>query len=87
MKKMMLPHIDSIEELAAYLDTHDITDHEEELEEIADVFENKTVVQVSLDTEQVESAEKFAKLQGTTLSAPSQQKFGQQWVGEHIRQL
>jgi len=82
VKKTTLPPIDSIEELAAYWDTHDISDHEEELEETADVFENKTVVQVSLDTEQVESAEKFAKLKGMTLPA-----LIQQWVGEHIRQL
>ncbi len=82
MRKMTLPQTDSIEELATYWDTHDITEHEEELEEIADVFEKKTVVQVPLDNEQAESAEKIAKLQGITLPA-----LIQQWVGEHIRQL
>jgi hypothetical protein len=82
MRKMTLPQTDSIEELAAYWDAHDITDHEEELEEIADAFEKKTVVQVPLDTEQAESAGKIAKAQGITLPA-----LIQQWVGEHIRQL
>lgn len=33
MKRLKLPQIDSIEELAQFWDTHDLTEFEEELEE------------------------------------------------------
>ncbi|MBI4460533.1 MAG: hypothetical protein HY648_10810 [Acidobacteria bacterium] len=34
MKRQKLPHTDSIEELAQFWDTHDLTDFEEHLEEV-----------------------------------------------------
>ena len=36
MKKPKLPNTDSIQKLAQFWDTHDLTDFEEELEEVAD---------------------------------------------------
>ena len=36
MSEEYLPEIDSIEELAVFWDTHDLTDFEEELEEISE---------------------------------------------------
>jgi hypothetical protein len=36
MKKSKLPKTDSIQELAAFWDTHDLTDFEDELEEVAE---------------------------------------------------
>ena len=36
MKKSKLPKTDSIQELAEFWDTHDLTDFEEELEEVAE---------------------------------------------------
>ena len=35
MKKSKLPRTDSIQELAEFWDTHDVTDFDEELEEVA----------------------------------------------------
>ncbi|MDZ4657760.1 MAG: hypothetical protein SH868_09315 [Bythopirellula sp.] len=81
MKKLTLPQTDSIEELAAYWDSQDLTDHEDELEEVADVFEKQTVVQVPLNADQAASARKIAQSQGMTLPA-----LIQQWVGEHVGQ-
>jgi hypothetical protein len=79
MKKYTLPQTDSIEELAAYWDTHDLTDHDEELEEVANPFEKQTVVQVPLDSMPVASAQKIADSRGITLPA-----LIQQWIGEHV---
>ena len=36
MKREKLPNPDSIEELASFWDTHDLTDFEEELEEVTE---------------------------------------------------
>ena len=36
MKKQKLPKTDSVEELAAFWDTHDLTDFEEELEAVTE---------------------------------------------------
>jgi hypothetical protein len=41
-----IPNIDSIEELAAFWDTHDLTDFEDELEEVGEpVFDRGADVQ------------------------------------------
>lgn len=43
---MRIPKTDSIQELAAFWDTHDLADFEDELEEVTEpVFERKTVVE------------------------------------------
>ncbi len=55
MTKAKLPNTDSIDELAKFWDTHDLTDFEEELEEVAGpVFarEKKSAVSVKLDPAQ-----------------------------------
>jgi predicted HicB family RNase H-like nuclease len=80
MKKLTLPKTDSIEELAAYWDTHDLNDHQEGLEEVTNPFEKQTVVRVPLDADQAASAQKIAQAKGITLPA-----LIQQWVGEHVR--
>jgi hypothetical protein len=36
MRKRKLPNTDSVEELARFWDTHDVTDFEDELEEVTD---------------------------------------------------
>ena len=42
MKTEALPQTDSIQELAQFWDTHDVTDFEDELEEVTDsVFEGE----------------------------------------------
>jgi hypothetical protein len=81
MKKSTLPQTDSITELAAYWDAHDLTDHEDELEEVANPFTNQRVVEVPLDSAQLASAQQIAESRGITLPA-----LIQQWVGEHVAQ-
>ena len=44
MRNTKIPHTDSIDELATFWDTHDLTDFEEQLEEATDpVFERESV--------------------------------------------
>jgi hypothetical protein len=52
MKTQHLPKTDSIQELAQFWDTHDLTDSEDELEEVTEpVFEPATVIPVNLESE------------------------------------
>ena len=45
MNTNKIPHSDSIQELAQFWDTHDVTDFEGELEEVAEpVFERETAI-------------------------------------------
>lgn len=60
-----IPKTDSIHELAQFWDTHDITDFEEQLEEVVEpVFEREKVVQVHLPTKDAEAVESMAQSQG-----------------------
>ena len=50
MNHTNIPQTDSIQELAHFWDTHDLTDFEDELEEVsAPVFERKTTITVRLE--------------------------------------
>jgi hypothetical protein len=51
MKKSKLPKADSIERLAEFWDTHDLTDFEDELEEIVDEEVDRFVVRQFNDRE------------------------------------
>jgi hypothetical protein len=54
MKKTTLPRTDSIQELAQFWDTHDLTHFEEELEEVTEpVFVRETA---ELDTDKIDDA-------------------------------
>ena len=51
MNNRRLPQTDSIEELARFWDTHDLTEFEGELEEVNEpVFEHATRISVDLDS-------------------------------------
>ncbi len=78
---MKLPQTDSIEKMAEFWDSHDVTDFEEELEEVADpVFQSKTVVKVPLDARQAELARQLADAKGITLP-----NLIQQWVRDRVQ--
>lgn len=65
MNTNKIPQTDSIHELAQFWDTHDITDFEEQLEEVTEpVFEREKVVQVHLSTKDAETVESMAQSQG-----------------------
>ena len=88
MEKMMsetrIPQTDSIEELARFWDTHDLTDFKDELEEVSEsVFERQegTAVTIRLRPEEAEVVQNIAKskdIEQTTLI--------RQWVLEKIHE-
>jgi predicted DNA binding CopG/RHH family protein len=60
-----LPTIDSIQELAEYWDTHDLTDFESELEEVAEpVFARTAAITVPLEPGEIEAVDRIAKAEG-----------------------
>jgi predicted DNA binding CopG/RHH family protein len=65
MNSPKIPQTDSIEELARFWDTHDLTDFEDELEEVtAPVFERSAVVKVPLQPQEIEAVKEIAKNKG-----------------------
>ena len=51
MKKSKLPKTDSIQKLAEFWDTHDLTDFEDELEEVAEpIFVRGSAIKVHLES-------------------------------------
>ena len=82
MKREKIPQTDSIQELAHFWDTHDVTDCEDQLETVAaPVFEREiAVLKVPLQPREVEAVKKMAKAKGITSS-----ELLQTWVLEKIR--
>jgi hypothetical protein len=65
-----LPRTDSIQELARFWDTHDLTDFEDDLEEVAGpVFDREKVVTIHLDAKEAETLEHIAESQGLDSAA------------------
>jgi len=84
MKARKIPETDSIEELARFWDTHDLTDFENQLEDVSErVFERKpeTVIPVRLRQQEVEAVKRVAKTRGVRETA-----LLRQWVREKLRE-
>lgn len=65
MKIQRLPQTDSIQELAQFWETHDLTDFEDELEEVTDpVFEPATVIPLNLESDEAEAVRRIAEAKG-----------------------
>ena len=80
MKSTSIPTNDSIQELAAFWATHDLTDFEDQLEEVREsVFERQQMVRVPLAKEEARAVEKIATLRGV----PSAELI-REWVIEKI---
>lgn len=80
MKRTNIPQTDSIQELAHFWDTHDLTDFENELEEVGGpVFERQIVIPVRLEPEASELVKELAKSRGI-----SDVKLIQEWITERI---
>ena len=78
MKHSKIPQTDSIQELAQFWNTHDLTDFEDELEEVTEpVFETK--VTVRLNPNEAEVVKTLANARGT-----SPVTLVQEWVAERI---
>ena len=85
MKGSSLPKTDSIEELARFWDTHDLTEFESELEEVEEpVFELKrggTMV-LRLEPEEVRAVQEIAETRGV-----EQSDLLREWVLEKLGSL
>ncbi len=83
MKTQKIPESDSIEELARFWDTHDLTDFEDLLEDVPkQVFAHKpeTVIPVRLRRQEVEKVKRVAKSRGVREAT-----LLRQWVREKLR--
>ena len=80
MSAEKIPQTDSIQELAQFWDTHDLTDFEGQLEEVTEpVFERETEVTLRLPSSEAEAAERIAQSQGMGLT-----ELIRQWVREKV---
>ncbi len=60
-----IPKTDSIAELAQFWDEHDLTDFEDQLEEVTEpIFERKKVMAIPLAPQEIEAIRKIAQSQG-----------------------
>ena len=81
MNSPKIPQTDSIEELARFWDTHDLTDFEDELEEVTEpVFERTTVVQVHLQPQEIEAVKAMAATKGI-----GSEELIREWILERIQ--
>ena len=85
MTKRNLPKTDSIQKLAQFWDTHDLTDFDEELEEVGEpVFVRNggaASIDVPLKVQQLKAIEKIAHAKGV-----SPQELVQDWVVQKLKQ-
>ena len=76
-----LPKIDSIEELAHFWDTHNLTEFEDELEEVVEpVFERETAVTIRLQPDEAVAVKEMAASQGV-----HDADLIHQWVREKLK--
>jgi predicted DNA binding CopG/RHH family protein len=76
-----IPQTDSIQELAQFWDTHDLTDFEAQLEEVIEpVFDREALVQISLRSQEVEAVKKVARSRGINYT-----DLIREWVLEKVR--
>ena len=83
MNSNHLPQTDSIQQLAQFWDTHDVTDFEDELEEVTEsVFDREKTVMVYLTHEDAEVVKKIAKAKGL-----NDGELIREWVVEKVHSL
>ncbi len=65
MNANKIPQTDSIQELASFWDTHDLTEFDVELEEVTEpVFERETEVRIHLPSKEATAIQNIAESQG-----------------------
>jgi hypothetical protein len=83
MKKSKLPKTDSIEKLAEFWDSHDLTDFEDELEEVDDPTSVRgargNAIKVPLQPRETKAVERMAKAKGV-----SREDLVRKWVLQKI---
>ena len=83
MKARKIPQTDSIEALARFWDTHDLTEFEDQLEEVSEpVFEreSRTVITVRLRPQEAEAVKRVARARGVRRAT-----LLRQWVLEKLQ--
>lgn len=81
MKHKKIPQTDSIQELAQFWNTHDLTDFEDELEEVHEPVFNPQVT-VSLTAKEARILTDMAKARGIFT-----QELIREWIAERIETL
>jgi predicted DNA binding CopG/RHH family protein len=80
MNTPKLPQTDSIQELAKFWDMHDLTEFEDELEEVSErVFQREAEITIHLETKEAEAVRTMAESRGVADS-----ELIRQWVLERI---
>jgi predicted DNA binding CopG/RHH family protein len=83
MNSPKIPQTDSIDELARFWDTHDLTDFQDELEEVTEpVFERTTTLSVHLESEEAEAVKRIAKARGI-----GSEQLLREWILDKVRGL
>lgn len=78
-----LPQSDSIQELAQFWDTHDLTDFEGDLEKVTEaVFDRETTVMIHLSSEDAVVVNEIAKAKGL-----NDAELIREWVVEKVHSL
>jgi hypothetical protein len=80
MKTSKLPRIDSIQELARFWDTHDLTDFQDELEDVTEpVFVSGDSIRLHLRSRDANAVRRIAESKGV-----SQAELIRQWVSQRL---
>ena len=81
MSSQKILQTDSIQELARFWDSHDLTNFEDQLEEVTEpVFQRETVVPVRLQPQEVEAVKEAARSKGIDY-----EDLIREWVLEKVR--
>ena len=83
MRNQKLPQTDSIKELASFWDSHDLTDFEDELEEVIEpVFERKKelTMKVQMRPSEIKAVKKIADSKGL-----KSEELVREWVREKLQ--
>jgi hypothetical protein len=82
MSEKQLPRTDSIQGLASFWDTHDLTDFEQQIEEVGEpVFERETPIRLFLPTSEAAAVHELA-----TSHAIADAELIRRWVLEKVRE-
>ena len=74
-----IPQTDSIQELAQFWDTHDLTDFEDQLEEVSETVFERSTLKIHLQSDEVKTIRKLASSRGI-----SHANLIREWVLERI---
>ena len=83
MRNQRIPETDSIEELAAFWDTHDLTGFEDQLEEVAEpifVRGKPSILEISLKPSEVQTLKRIARSEGI-----EEASLLRNWIVEKLR--